>query len=74
MIRDTNFFLKWSATAMTIAFAVMTSLQITPYNVWLANVSCVVWLWWSIRVKEWSLVVVNSALLAVYFVGLFIGG
>ena len=73
MNKEFNFWLKWSATAITIIFAIMTSMQITPYNVWVANLSSVMWLWWAIRVREWSLVVVNAGLLVVYFAGLFIG-
>ena len=71
-MKDFNFYLKWSATAITIVFAVMTALQMTPYNVWVANISSLMWLWWSFRVREWSLVVVNAGLLIVYFVGLFL--
>jgi len=72
MNKDFNFYLKWLATAVTIAFAIMTVLQMNPYNVWMANLSCVMWLYWSLRIKEWSLVVVNAGLLTVYFIGLFI--
>ena len=72
MKRDLNFYLKWSATAVTLLFAVMTSLQITPYNVWVANLSSAMWVVWALRIREWSLVVVNVGLLLVYFAGLFI--
>jgi hypothetical protein len=70
---NSNFFLKWVATAVTLLFAVLTSLQITPINIWVANVSSVMWLVWAVRIREWSLVVVNFGLLAVYFAGLFVG-
>lgn len=70
MNKDINFYLKWSATAVTLAFAVLTSLQITPLNLYLANISSLMWVVWSIRVREWSLVVVNVGLLLVYFLGM----
>lgn len=70
MNKDLNFYLKWSATAITIIFAILTSLQITPLNIWVANISSLMWVIWAIRVKEWSLVVVNIGLLVVYFIGL----
>ena len=69
-MKDVNFYLKWSATAVTLAFAVLTAAQITPLNIWFANISSVMWLVWALRIKEWSLVAVNGGLLAVYFSGL----
>ena len=72
MKNDFNFYLKWSATFATLVFAVMTSLQMTPYNIWIANISSLMWLFWAIRVREWSLVVVNAGLLLIYFAGLFV--
>jgi hypothetical protein len=71
-MKDFNFYLKWAATFLTLAFAVMTSMRLTPYNIWIANISSLMWLIWSLRVKEWSLVVVNTGLLLVYAAGLFI--
>jgi len=70
MNKDLNFYIKWTATAVTLAFAVLTSLQITPLNLWVANISSLMWVVWALRIKEWSLVVVNIGLLGVYFIGL----
>lgn len=70
MNKDFNFYLKWSATAVTLLFAVLTSLQVTPLNLYIANISSLMWVMWSARVKEWSLVVVNTGLLGVYLFGM----
>ena len=67
-----NRVLKWSATALTIAGAVFTSMNMFPHNVWAFNVGSVLWLLFAIRIKERSLIVVNSAMLLIYTVGLLI--
>lgn len=64
-------FLKWLGTALTIAGAVATALAIDPLNVYLFNAGAVTWLFAAIRMKEKSLIVVNSGLLAVYLFGIF---
>lgn len=43
-----------------------------PHNVWAFNVGSVLWLLFAIRIKERSLIVVNSAMLLIYTVGLLI--
>ena len=65
-----NFWLKWLSTAVTLTFAILTSMQITPLNIVVANISSLMWLLWSYRVREWSLVVVNFGMLLIYFSGL----
>jgi hypothetical protein len=63
--------LKWLGTALTIAGAVATALAIDPLNVYLFNAGAVTWLAAAIRMKEKSLIVVNSGLLTVYVFGIF---
>lgn len=63
--------LKWLGTALTIAGAVATALAIDPLNVYLFNAGAVTWLAAAIRMKEKSLIVVNSGLLTVYLFGIF---
>lgn len=64
--------LKWVATSITLFGALCTSLQLIPYNIWFLNLGALLYLVWSIRIKEKSLIVVNLGLLTIYFVGLFI--
>ena len=65
--------LKWVACAVTLAGALCTSLRIDPLNIYLLNLACVLYLYWSIWIKERSLIVVNAGLLAIYAIGLFFG-
>jgi hypothetical protein len=69
-MNKTNNILKWSATVITILGAILTSMNIYPWNVVAFNLGSVLWLVFAIRVKETSLVVVNSGLLIVYIFGL----
>ena len=61
---------KWVATAITLIGAVLTSLNIYPLNVIAFNLGSVLWLIFAIRIKEPSLIVVNTGLLLVYVAGL----
>jgi hypothetical protein len=65
-----NDILKWVATAITLIGAVLTSFNAYPLNVIAFNIGSVLWLIFAIRIKEPSLIVVNSGLLLVYVAGL----
>lgn len=69
-MNKTNNFLKWSATAVTILGAVLTSLNVYPWNVVAFNLGSIIWLIFAVRIKESSLIVVNTGLLLVYVFGL----
>lgn len=64
--------LKWVACAVTLAGALCTSLQIDPLNIWLLNGGAVLYLIWSWRIREWSLVTINFGLLAIYILGIVV--
>ena len=68
----TNFCLRWIACGVTIAGALCTSFRIDPMNIYLLNIGAVIYLTWSIRIKETSLITINVALLTIYFLGLFV--
>jgi hypothetical protein len=70
--RLTNTILKWIACAVTLAGALCTSLQIDPLNIWLLNGGALLYLVWSYRIREWSLVTINAGLLLIYIVGLVV--
>jgi 4-hydroxybenzoate polyprenyltransferase len=67
-----NTVLKWVACAVTLAGALCTSLQIDPLNIWLLNGGAVLYLIWSLRIREWSLVTINFGLLAIYILGIIV--
>jgi hypothetical protein len=57
------------ATAITLFGAILTSMNFFPYNVYAFNVGCLVWIIWGFRIRELSIVLVNSGLLAIYLIG-----
>lgn len=64
--------LKWVACAVTLAGATATAVQLDPLNIYLLNAGAVLYLIWSLRIREWSLVTINAGLLTIYLVGLFL--
>ena len=66
-----DFWLKWTACAITLAGALCTSLRIDPLNIYLLNGGALLYLIWSLRIREWNLVAINAGLLLIYVVGLF---
>jgi len=75
--RPLNNFLKWSATTLTLLGAALVSAKTDPtlvdliqsWDVRCLNVGCVIWLIWSIRIRDFGLIVVNGGLLMIYMLG-----
>jgi len=67
-----NHILKWTACAVTLAAAVLTSLELLAYNREMFAVGAMLYLIWSVRIKEANLIVINAALLVIYGVGLIV--
>lgn len=55
--------IKWLGTLLTVGGALMTAADIDPLNIYLFNGGAFFWLVASIRMKDASLIVLNSALL-----------
>lgn len=64
-----NNILKWVACFVTLAGAICTSLRIDPANIYLLNTGAILYLIWSVRIREWSLVVINTGLVVIYLIG-----
>ena len=71
-MKDTNFYLKWLACAVTLSGALCTSLRIDPLNIYLLNLGAVLYLCWGYRIREWNLVAINTGLLIIYLYGLYL--
>ncbi len=71
MLINLDFILKWVACLVTLAGALCTALRIDPMNIYLLNAGAFLYLIWSVRIREWNLIVINAALLTIYCVGLF---
>ena len=65
-INSVTLIMKWVSTAIMLTAAVAIVIHGKPYTIWKLNAGSVSWLITSILWREWSLIVVNSALLAVY--------
>ena len=65
-----NNILKWTACAVVLVAALLTSFEVLVYNRELFAVGSALYLLWSVRIREASLVVINGALLAIYVVGI----
>ena len=62
--------LKWTACAVTLTAALLTSFEVLIYNRELFAVGAALYLLWSVRIREANLIVINGALLAIYVVGI----
>jgi hypothetical protein len=65
-----NNILKWTGFLAVVLGAAFTSLRIDPLNIYFLNLGAALCLIWSIRIREWNLVIVNGVLLAIYIFGL----
>lgn len=64
-----NWNLKWGATTVSIAGAILTALNIYPLNVWIFSIGCILWSIFAIRIKENSILVLNLTMLVIYAYG-----
>ena len=71
MIIETKFllWLKWISTIVCLIGAVLTSFQITPYNIFVLNIGAVLFLWWSICIKDRAMITINTGFLLIYSIG-----
>lgn len=69
-MKTLDFYLKWIGTAVALLGAAFTSLNYYPAGPIMLNLGAAIWLWVGIIWKEWSLIVINGALLVIYTVGL----
>lgn len=67
-----NTILKWTACAVTLSAAVLTSLEMLQYNRELFAVGSALYLLWSVRIREANLIVINAALLLIYGAGMLL--
>ncbi len=63
---------KHLALISTLAGALATALAWDPLNIVLLNIGSILYLYWSLTVRDWNLVAVNSGLLTIYAIGAII--
>ena len=69
---DVNFYLKWVACIVTLAGAVLTSLNIHPENIYLLNLGAILYFIWGYRIREMNLVVINAGFIIIYAIGIYL--
>ena len=62
--------MKWISTGIMLLAALAIVEGVHPMSIYLLNLGSLAWLITSIIWREWSLIVVNASLLAVYVYGL----
>ena len=62
--------MKWISTGIMLLAALAIVEGVHPASIYLLNLGSLAWLITSIMWREWSLIVVNASLLAVYVYGL----
>jgi hypothetical protein len=67
-----NNILKWTACAITLTAALLTSFEVLEYNRFCFAVGAGLYLLWAVRIREANLIVINGALLVIYAVGLIL--
>jgi hypothetical protein len=63
---------KHTALFFTLVGALFTSLAWDPFNILFLNLGAVLYLYWSLSVRDWNLVAVNAGLLTIYVIGAII--
>ena len=64
--------LRYSAVIITLAGALATALRVDTLNIYLLNAGTSLFLIYSFKIKDLSLILVNSGLLLIYAVGLLV--
>lgn len=64
--------LVWTATSLTLAGALCTSLRLDPMNIYLLNAGCVLFVIWAWRIRDTAMITVNMGLLLIYILGIVI--
>lgn len=64
--------IKWVATAVTLAGAVLASLNVYPLSAITLNSGAFLFLIWAVLIREPAMIAVNGGLLLIYSVGLAI--
>jgi hypothetical protein len=70
MNKELSFYVKWVATLVTLAGAVLASLNIYPLSAITLNSGAFLFLIWAVLIRDRAMITVNAGLLAIYTLGL----
>ncbi len=68
-IKDINWWLKWTGIALLLGGGICTTFKLDPANMVFLNGGTILWLIYSIRIKDPSLIVCNAGFLLIYVIG-----
>jgi len=71
-MNNLNWWLKWLATAFTIAGAMAVTLELNWWDLILLKTGSLLWITWAWRIREYSLVTVNIMMIVIYGYGIVI--
>ncbi len=64
--------LRYTASIITLLGALATACRVDPLNIYLLNVGTILFLIYSFKLKDLSLIIVNAGMLIIYVIGLFV--
>jgi len=64
--------LRYTATIITLLGALATAFRCDPLNIYMLNAGTMLFLIYSFKIKDLSLIIVNSGLLLIYAVGMLV--
>ena len=64
--------IEWIATIVTLCGAVLTSMDIDPWNIYILNICTFLWIIWGFITKNKSIAIVNAGMLFIYIFGIFV--
>ena len=70
MNKELSFYVKWVATLVTLAGAVLASLNIYPLSAITLNSGAFLFLIWAVLIRDRAMITVNAGLLVIYTLGL----
>ena len=68
---NVNFLLKWTGCLLAIAGAFCVANRIQPIDICLFNIGSLAFLIWGWRIREYSIVFLNTVMLGLYIYGAF---
>lgn len=64
-----NRVLEWSACIVTLIGAGFTAYNVYPLNIMFLEFGALIYIFWSIRIRKLSLIIINVTLFAIYLPG-----
>ena len=67
---DLSWYIKWASSIILIIAMMFTAFEISPINMWIANIGFIGWLMVGLLWHDRALIVLNAISLAIYSMGI----